>query len=139
MDLGDWAGGGSEECGAGRPKIFLPVALGENTHTNTNTMHHFIPKLAGHQAVEDEVESAVEESHHIHDLPQGDVAVQQELGGRRLSPSRLGTWTPRQAESSPRMPWGNSVRRNRTRMTIRSRVVRSTFFWREAPAVRCDK
>ena len=46
----------------------------------------------------------------------------------------LPTWTPRAAETSPRMAWGNSVRRKRMRMTIRSRVVRSVFFWRELPA-----
>ena len=37
------------------------------------------PELPGHEAVEEEVEGAVEEGHHVHDLAQGDVAVHEEL------------------------------------------------------------
>ena len=37
------------------------------------------PKLAGHQAVEDEVESAVDKCRHVHQLSQRCVTVHEEL------------------------------------------------------------
>ena len=37
------------------------------------------PELSGHQAVQDEVDGAVSEGQHVHDLPQGVIAGDQEL------------------------------------------------------------
>ena len=37
------------------------------------------PELPGHGAVEDEVDHAVGEGHHVHHLPQGGVAGDEEL------------------------------------------------------------
>ena len=37
------------------------------------------PELPGHDAVEDEVDHAVGEDQHVHQLPQGGVAVDKEL------------------------------------------------------------
>ena len=37
------------------------------------------PELAGHQAVEDEVESAVDKCRHVHQLSQRCVTVHEEL------------------------------------------------------------
>ena len=40
------------------------------------------PELAGHQAVEDEVEGAVDEGHHVHQLSQRCVTVHEELSAK---------------------------------------------------------
>ena len=37
------------------------------------------PELSGHQAVQDEVDGAVSEGQHVHHLPQGVVAGDEEL------------------------------------------------------------
>ena len=47
--------------------------------TTTTTTRQEQPELAGHQAVEDEVEGAVDECRHVHQLSQRCVTVHEEL------------------------------------------------------------
>ena len=50
-----------------------PGALGSDVGEESG------PELSGHQAVQDEVDGAVSEGQHVHDLPQWVVAGDKEL------------------------------------------------------------
>ena len=63
----------------GRPKIFLPVALGCTYQVYSQHKQHQPPELSGHQAIEEEIEGTVEQSHHIHQLTQRCVTVHEKL------------------------------------------------------------
>ena len=51
-----------------------------------------LSELSGHGAVEDEVDHAVDQGHHVHHLPEWSVAVQEELlsqGSRQYTHNTL--------------------------------------------------
>ena len=104
----------------GRPKIFLPVALGCTYQVYLQQKQHQPPELSGHQAIEEEIKGTVEQSHHIHQLTQRCVTVHEKLRWKldqQISTQLLYiyiwqkiTSSPRAAERILRMPWGTHLK-----------------------------